>query len=78
MLTEKFVSFLECGNIWDWRCITGNTVCQKLKTDIVFCFLAAVLFFVSGLLGLSITLKRQFAGNGDDDNAIPWYHRDHI
>lgn len=81
MVTMKFIGHLGC--VVSWRCITGNTVCQKLKTDIVFCFLDAIFFFASGMLGLWITLRRQIAsgtGDGDEEDtpSIRWYLRENI
>jgi hypothetical protein len=77
----KFIGHLGC--VVSWCYITGNTVCQKLKTDIVFCFLDAIFFFASGMLGLWITLRRQIAsgtGDGDEEDtpSIRWYLRENI
>lgn len=83
ILTYQFISFLECGNIWNWSCIAGESICQKLEANIIFCFLAAIFFFISGALGLWAVWRRQIAARSaaaeeDDAASIPWYHRDTI
>ncbi|KIN06386.1 hypothetical protein OIDMADRAFT_49873 [Oidiodendron maius Zn] len=61
-LITTYIGPLDCGSIWDWCCITGNTICQTLKADIIFCFLAAIFFLVSGLFGIWRSLKRKLEG----------------
>ncbi len=43
-----------CGYIFDWAGITlnGNNTCPEWKADIAFCFLSALMWLVSALLGV--------------------------
>lgn len=43
---------LPCGGVWAWGNITDDTDCSRWKAAEAFSFLSAILWLVSGLLGL--------------------------
>jgi hypothetical protein len=54
---------LACGSIWSWGNITDDTDCGRWKAAEAFSFLSAILWFVSGLLGLWFVWRMDRATN---------------
>jgi hypothetical protein len=50
---------MNCGSVWNWHGITGNSECSKFKADIAFMFLAAIFFLVSGLIGVYVVHRKR-------------------
>lgn len=51
-LLVDFIEPLHCGGIFDNGQIDEQPYCQKWKADVAFCFLSALLWLASTLLGL--------------------------
>lgn len=49
-LLAHWLSPMNCGSVWDWDGITGDSQCARWKADIAFCFLASIFFLASCLL----------------------------
>jgi len=69
-LLVNFIGPLDCGNIFYWADITQQGVCQRWKADVAFCFLSAIFWLASALLGLWVMrragygTRRPIAGEG--------------
>jgi hypothetical protein len=50
---------MNCGSVWDWHGITGKSACSKFKADIAFCFLAAIFFLVSAIIGIWVVHRKR-------------------
>jgi len=57
-LLASFIAPMNCGSVWNWHGITGESQCSKFKADIAFCFLASIFFLASALLGLWVVRRR--------------------
>lgn len=47
---------LPCGSIWSWR-FGGGNACGRWKTAEAFSFLSAILWLVSGIVGIWFTFR---------------------
>ncbi|KAH6844929.1 membrane-associating domain-containing protein [Chaetomium sp. MPI-CAGE-AT-0009] len=65
-----------CGNVFDWRELyfNGTGSCSQWKAAIAFCFLSALCWLVSGILG-TYWVRSSMApmGNNGQHGRRPWY-----
>ncbi|KAF4632040.1 hypothetical protein G7Y89_g6094 [Cudoniella acicularis] len=72
-LLANFIGPLNCGSVWNWHGITGQSTCSKWKADIAFCFLASIFFLVSALLGIYYVHRRERAIADKTTRRRRWY-----
>ncbi|KAH8820858.1 integral membrane protein-like protein [Xylogone sp. PMI_703] len=75
-LLTDWIGPMNCGSVWYWGDIIGDSQCSKWKADIAFAFLASIFFLASCLLGLYVVyhLRRtDRAGAG----RYRWYRRNY-
>jgi hypothetical protein len=66
---------MDCGSVWDWDGITGDSQCSRWKADIAFCFLASIFFLASCLLGIYVVHYRRSSAAADRraSHRYRWY-----
>ncbi|KAJ5947404.1 hypothetical protein N7466_000419 [Penicillium verhagenii] len=52
------IHHLPCGSIWSWE-FRGDSVCGRWKAAEAFSFLSAIVWLVSGLVGIWFTFRKR-------------------
>ncbi|KAK3301444.1 membrane-associating domain-containing protein [Chaetomium fimeti] len=62
-----------CGYVFDWREISfgGAASCSQWKATIAFCFLSAICWLMSGILGTNWVRRRITPGNSGHNGRRP-------
>jgi len=83
-LLVAFIGPLHCGSIFDWSDITHKGTCQKWKADVAFCFLSAIFWLASTVLGFWVMHRARrghvVAGDGVGRTTTRrrWYSRSRV
>jgi len=72
-LLTNYIGPMNCGSVWNWHGITGKSECSKFKADIAFCFLAAIFFLASALIGLWVVHRHRTTSNTTTTRRRRWY-----
>lgn len=68
-----------CGYIFNWSNVNpGGDQCGQSKANIAFCFLSAICWLVSALIGLFWVRRRTAAAAGDHAVARRRWYRSHV
>ncbi|KAJ5908152.1 hypothetical protein N7495_000834 [Penicillium taxi] len=67
---------LSCGSIWSWN-FRGDSECARWKAAEAFSFLSAIVWLVSGFLGIWFTFRARRDGVGAPPTGRRWGRRNH-
>jgi len=61
-LLTNYINGMGCGSIWQWGGLTQKNACARYKANIAFCFLAAIFFLASAIIGLWVMRRNRKRG----------------